>query len=350
MVGTPAGALQLNVDWKHNRRAVFYCLVATIGALCYGYDTIYYTGIQGMKAFARDYGSRQPDGEYKLATDFLAVTASIIYVGEFTGAILSSFINDYLGRRGVFLCASLCIILGAIIQVCSYGLYAVFCVGRIFIGLGIGQFTATCLMYVAEVAPSEIRGPALMMFQFSQSVSQFVGACINQGTEGINGAASYRIPMALLMVLPLSMLVLLPFVPESPVWYIYKGKKDKARKALEKINMSNPQYTPDADLQVIEDQVFMEREQAAQSSWKSLLTDPIERRKLLYACGAMVSALAFYNQFVLTNPFFSLPSRSTASNSGTPMEWFSRKALVSHNPSPSTQASTSCKSSPLASQ
>lgn len=90
MTGTLAGAVQLNVDWKTNRRAVFYCLVATIGALCYGYDTIYYTGIQGMKAFVHDYGHRNADGKYHLATDFLAVTASIIYVGEFTGAIISS--------------------------------------------------------------------------------------------------------------------------------------------------------------------------------------------------------------------------------------------------------------------
>ena len=149
-------------------------------------------------------------------------------------------------------------------------------------------------MYVAEVAPSEIRGPALMMFQFSQSVSQLVGACINQGTESIDGAASYRIPMALLTVLPLSMLLLLPITPESPVWYMYKGKKDKARQALEKINRSNPLYTPENDLQAIEDQILMEREQAAQSSWKSLFSDPIERRKLLYACGAMVSKPADY--------------------------------------------------------
>lgn len=35
---TPSGGLNLNINWKEHRWAVFYCLVATIGALCYGYD------------------------------------------------------------------------------------------------------------------------------------------------------------------------------------------------------------------------------------------------------------------------------------------------------------------------
>jgi hypothetical protein len=32
------GGLNLNIKWSDHRWAVFYCLVATIGALCYGYD------------------------------------------------------------------------------------------------------------------------------------------------------------------------------------------------------------------------------------------------------------------------------------------------------------------------
>jgi hypothetical protein len=32
------GALNLSIDWKAHRWAIAYCLVATIGACCYGYD------------------------------------------------------------------------------------------------------------------------------------------------------------------------------------------------------------------------------------------------------------------------------------------------------------------------
>ncbi|KAJ5097834.1 hypothetical protein N7532_004835 [Penicillium argentinense] len=280
-------ALQLNIDWKSHRRAIAYCLVAAIGALCYGYDTIYYTGIQGMVWFAKDYGVKTAEGSYELATTFLSVSASIIYVGEFVGAFLAAPINDLFGRRSVFLTASLCIVVGAIVQVCSFSSAPVFYVGRVLVGLGIGQFTATCLMYIGEVAPSAIRGPALMCFQFMQSVSQLVGACVNEGTKDIASAQSYRIPMALLVVLPGIMLLCLPFTPETPVWYMYKDKREKAIKALRKINRSYPDYDPTTDIQAIDDQVQTEREMAKNASWISLITDPVERRKLFYACGVM---------------------------------------------------------------
>ncbi|KAF4211712.1 hypothetical protein CNMCM6805_001991 [Aspergillus fumigatiaffinis] len=267
-------------------RALFYCLVSTIGALCYGYDTIYYTGIQGMNAFIRDYGTKL-DGAYALGTSFISVTASLIYVGELLGAIFTAPINDKWGRKAVFMSASFCIIAGAIVQVCSFCMYAVFCVGRVLIGMGIGQFTATCLIYISEVAPSQLRGPALMMFQFMQSCSQLVVACIDQGTESINSAASYRVPMGLLIVLPAMMLVCLPFIPESPVWYALKGRLDETEKTLRRINHDIPGYDPASDLELMQRQIEMEREMAAESTWASLLTDPIERRKLIYSCGAM---------------------------------------------------------------
>lgn len=217
----------------------------------------------------------------------LAASASMIYVGEFVGSLLAGPINHYFGRKAVFASASLCIIVGAIIQVNGHGVYGVFYAGRIFVGLGIGQFTATCLMYIADVAPAPIRGPALMMFQFMQSVAQFVGAAVNQGTKDIDGTASYQLPMGLLIVLPLLMLICLPFVPESPVWLVYHGKVDKAQRALERINRSFVGYNSDFDLHIIQEQVQTEQDLAAQSSWSSLLKDSAERRKLLYACGAM---------------------------------------------------------------
>jgi hypothetical protein len=48
-----------------------------------------------------------------------------------------------------------------------------------------------------------------------------------------------------------------------------------------------PGYDCAADLKVIQDQVNMELEMEDQSSWVSVFRDPIERRKLIYSCGAM---------------------------------------------------------------
>jgi sugar porter (SP) family MFS transporter len=280
-----------NINFKEYKWALFYCGVSTLGALCYGYDQIYYTGVQGMRAFIDDYGTAidSSTGEAALTTSFLSLTASIIYVGELFGALLAAPINDYFGRRMVFLCASLCIIAGAIVQVADNGSEGLIIFGRILIGLGIGQFTVTCVLYIGEIAPLAIRGPALMMFQAMQSCSQLVGSGITQGTESMSSTASFRIPMGLLIVLPLMMIVAIPFIPESPTWFMGKNRVEGAEKALRKIHKSTANYDPTEDLKTLDEAVKLERENEAQSTWSSLLRDPIERRKLIFACGAMIA-------------------------------------------------------------
>lgn len=124
--------LGTKIDFKAHRWAIIYCAVSTVGALCYGYDQIYYTGVQGMRAFIDEYGTAtDDDGNATLTTSFLSLTASIIYVGELLGALLAAPINDYFGRKAVFYCASLCIIAGGIVQLCAKGSEALIIVGRI---------------------------------------------------------------------------------------------------------------------------------------------------------------------------------------------------------------------------
>jgi len=271
--------------------ALFFCTVSTFGALCYGYDQIYYTGLQGMRPFIDNYGTtRNHQGHVALTTTFISLTASIIYVGELLGALISAPINEYFGRKGVFYCASCCIIAGAIVQAADKATMGLIILGRILIGLGVGQFTTTSVLYIGELAPEAVRGPALMTFQLMQSCSQLVGSGITQGTESIDSIASYKIPMALLAGLPLAMLVLLPFIPESPIWYLRKGRGEDAIQAIRKVHKSEgPEYDHTEDLNVLHLAVERERANEATSSWSSLFKDPIERRKLLYSCGAMVA-------------------------------------------------------------
>ena len=119
-----------------------------------------------------------------------------------------------------------------------------------------------------------------------QSISQLVGACITQGTQTVDNPSSYRIPMGLLMVLPGSMMILLPFVPESPVWCVSKGRHGSAEATLRNIYRMEG-YNPTEHLRLIQEQVDKEHEMEAESSWSSLFKDPIELRKLLFSCGAM---------------------------------------------------------------
>lgn len=93
-----------------------------------------------------------------------------------------------------------------------------------------------------------------------------------------------------LVILPLMMFIGLPFIPESPLWYILKGRNPDAEKSLRRIHRDQSDYDPTSDMQEMEEIKAVEEQHAEESSWAALVTDPIERRKLLYSCGAMVSS------------------------------------------------------------
>jgi sugar porter (SP) family MFS transporter len=296
----------MKLNFKDNRWAIFCCAISAIGSLCYGYDQTYYTGIQGMSTFKKAYGHYDASSDaYALTTSFTSLTTSIIYVGELLGALIAAPINDRWGRKSVFFVASICIIAGGIAQVADNGIEGVIVLGRILVGMGIGNFTVTCLLYIGEIAPRQVRGPALMMFQFLQSCSQLVASGITQGTDSIKtSSASYRIPMGLLVLLPVLMLVGLLVIPESPTWYMNKGRIADAEKALRQINRSNKTYDPTNDMAALEEAVQQQQEHethADASSWISLLTDLAERRKLFYSCGSMcaqqINGIVFFYSY-----------------------------------------------------
>ncbi|KAK1500526.1 hypothetical protein CTAM01_06461 [Colletotrichum tamarilloi] len=283
--------MPLRTTWVHHKWAIFYCAVSAIGALCYGYDNTYYNGVLAMQEFKNDYGDvRDATGKLALSSSFQSLTASAIYIGDLLGAMIAAPLNDRYGRKSTFWLASFCIFIGGICQVAdTISSEALLVVGRILIGLGVGQFTVTSLLYIGEVAPLGIRGPALMCFQFLQSWSQLCASAINQGTKSIASSLGYRIPMGGLVILPLIMAALLPFIPESPLWYVLKGRRTEAEQSFRKINQSNPNYDPSEDMATAENAKNVEEEHAEFSSWGALITDPIERRKLIYSAGAMFS-------------------------------------------------------------
>ncbi|KAJ9613292.1 hypothetical protein H2200_003234 [Cladophialophora chaetospira] len=277
---------QLNI--RQNRWAYFFCSVSAIGALVYGYDNTYYNGVLAMQPFKNHYGDHlDKDGKKALNVSFTSLSASSIYIGDALGALVSAPINDRLGRKATFWFAAFCILAGGVAQVADTHIEGVLILGRILIGLGMGQCTVTSLLYIGEVAPVHIRGPALMMFQFLQSISQLIAAGITQGTESNKTSLSYKIPMGGLIVLPLMLFAGLPFIPESPVWYISRGRQDDASRALQRINKGHDGYEPSRDLSILNEARDRELDNKEGSSWLALITNPIERRKVICSAGAL---------------------------------------------------------------
>ncbi|KAJ5988081.1 hypothetical protein N7481_003291 [Penicillium waksmanii] len=285
----------INIDFKRHKWAIIYCSISAIGAFVFGYDNTYYSGILGMQEFKNDYGSQYENGQKALATSFTSLTTSSIYIGDMVGAFLAGPLNDRFGRRIVLWIASFLVLAGGITQTADTHIEGGHCVG---------SNSHWPWSRMGEVAPIEIRSPALYMYQFIQSCSQLVASGTTQGTNEIKSSLSYKLPMGGLVILPLVAFALLPFIPESPAWYVFRGRRHEAEAALRKIHQNDPTYDPSADIALLERAREYDNEQAKASSWKSLICDPVERKKLIWAAGGMYAQqicgiIFFYNYGVV---------------------------------------------------
>jgi SP family xylose:H+ symportor-like MFS transporter len=172
-------------------------------------------------------------------------------IGCIIGGALSGLISNSLGRKNGMIIAAVAFFLSAIgawkpelfnifgtLPVYSFFFY------RIIGGIGVGIASMISPMYIAEIAPANIRGKLVSWNQFAiifgMNVIYFINYFIaRQGNEQWLVQEGWRwmffsgaIPAGLF-------LLLLLFVPETPRFLVMKGKDDKALSVLNKISGSN---------------------------------------------------------------------------------------------------------------
>jgi len=226
-------------------------LVATLGGLLFGYDTAVISGaVDSLKTvFHLDeatYGS--------LATFYHGATVSSALIGCILGSAISGVFAEKLGRKNSLLLAAIMFFVSACGA--SYPEFFFFTKGegsvqvliafniyRIIGGIGVGLASAICPMYIAEIAPAEIRGKLVSWNQFAiifgMLIVYFVNYFITKGqpqtwidTEGWRYMfASNAVPAAVFGIL-------LFFVPETPRHLALIGQEQKALHILGKINGS----------------------------------------------------------------------------------------------------------------
>ena len=240
-------------------------LVAVLGGLLFGYDTAVISGAEkGLQAF------------FLGASDFVysdtihGITSSSALLGCIIGSALSGICASRLGRKRTLILAGVFFFLSALgsyypeflffdYGVPTFNLMLAFNVYRIIGGIGVGLASAICPMYIAEVAPSNMRGRLVSWNQFAIIFGQLVVYFVNfmilgEHTQPIiekMGEALYSVsassdPWTIrtgwrymfgseAFVAGL-FTILVCFVPESPRYLALIGKDIKALMILAKIN------------------------------------------------------------------------------------------------------------------
>lgn len=160
-----------------------------------------------------------------------AVIASF-QIGALIGALSCLFLGDRLGRRKTIFLAAILTIIGEVLQVSSYNVIQ-FVVGRVILGIGVGEISVAIPVWQAECSSAAHRGRDVITAGIFMCLGYALCNWIDFGFTFIpNSTLEWRLPLAVSLVLSLTVASMIFCLPESPRWLVRMNKVKQATRNL----------------------------------------------------------------------------------------------------------------------
>src|SRR4051795_4627498 len=189
---------------------------ATIGVI-YGYDL---GNISGALLFITK--------EFDLSTKQTEWVATIVVAGSIAGALAAPRLANAIGRRPTMVAVAVGYAVFAVLSALAPSLVWLD-TARFFLGVTIGLSIVTAPIFVAESSPAAIRGGLIVMYQVSTVTGIVVAYLVDYA---LAGAQAWRLMLALSAVPALLVVTVLVRLPDTPRWYLMKGRREEARDTL----------------------------------------------------------------------------------------------------------------------
>ncbi|PNH85142.1 sugar porter family MFS transporter [Arthrobacter sp. AFG20] len=280
----------------HRKRLGMVATVATFGGLLFGYDTGVING--ALRPMTADLGLTP-------ITEGI-VTSSLLF-GAAAGAVGGGRLADSWGRRKTIILLAILFLVGALSCVFAPN-FEVMVVGRVILGLAVGGASSVVPVYLAELAPYEIRGSLAgrneLMIVIGQLAAFVVNAIIGSVWGEFGGV--WRVMLAVAAVPAVALFVGMLRMPESPRWLISQGRTQEALAVLKTVRSSDRAEAEMADVKHLAD----EEKEMNLSGWGALKNKWI-LRILLVGIGLGVAqqltginSIMYYGQSVLVEAGF----------------------------------------------
>ncbi|KAF2839604.1 putative MFS sugar transporter [Patellaria atrata CBS 101060] len=287
----------------------FYIILST---LTYSIDE---TVVNGAQLFYTPQFGIANEGEARSTWLTGLVNAGPYLCCAFIGCWLTVPFNNWFGRRGTIFITCLFSAVACFWQGFTNTWWHMF-IARFALGLGIGPKSATVPIYAAECTPPAIRGALVMQWQMWTAFGIMLGYMADLAlyyvpdTSGVTGL-NWRLMMGSAM-LPAVVVCFFVFkCPESPRWYMSKGRHAAAYEAMTRLRYNKIQAARDvfymAELLKAENSMKL-----GQSKLMELIKVPRNRRAMLASeivmfmqqfCG--VNVIAYYSSSIFVDSGFS---------------------------------------------
>ncbi|MCK6067987.1 MULTISPECIES: sugar porter family MFS transporter [Microbacterium] len=281
----------------HRKRLGVVALIATFGGLLFGYDTGVING--ALRPMAEELGLNP-------FTEGVA-TSSLIFAAAI-GAVTCGRLSDGWGRRKTIILLAVLFFVGTVFVVVAPNL-GVLVLGRVLLGLAVGGASTVVPVFLAEIAPYEIRGSLAgrneLMIVVGQLAAFVINAIIGNTLDHIEGV--WRIMFAICALPAVALFIGMLRVPESPRWLVEKGRNDEALAVLKTVRSEDRAIAELGDLT----KVTEEEKEAGQLGWRAVFSNRNLLRILLIGIGlgiaqqlTGINSIMYFGQTVLIESGF----------------------------------------------
>ena len=285
------------VPGPYRKRIGLISIVACLGGLLFGYDTGVANGAEGpMQA------------ELGLTDLQVGIVISSLVFAAAVGALIGGKISDRIGRRTTIIVLAVMFFVGVLVAVFSPN-YAILVVGRIILGLAVGGASTVVPVYLAELAPFEIRGSitgrnelAIVVGQFAAFVANYIIFATLGHIPGV-----WRIMFGVAALPAIALFIGMLRMPESPRWLVEKGRDDEALAVLKTVRSEDRALAEFAQVETV-----AEEEKEAHISFGSIFSNRWLRRIVFVGIGVSVTqqltginSIMYYGSRVLKESGFS---------------------------------------------
>ncbi|KAF7884126.1 uncharacterized protein EAF01_011549 [Botrytis porri] len=240
-------------------RIFLMMFVQGCGAAGYGIDWAVISGINAFKPWHTYFGFGTSGVTY-------GTLNALMTIGTICGAPFMAF-ADIIGRRGINFTGNFIVLVASFLQAFSVNM-PMFMAGRFFLGFGSALMSSP--QYVAEVAPTHLRGRLVGLFGACFQVGSL---CMNAGLIGLARIESdwcWRIPLVLEGLFPLIVcLFIYPLTPESPRYLIMRGQMEKAKRVIAKMHTTEGNNVDHPLVTIVANQIekSLQNERQSNHAW-----------------------------------------------------------------------------------
>jgi len=242
----------------------------------------------------------------------------------FIGCWLTVPFNNWFGRRGTIFLTCIFSALACFWQAFTNTWWHMF-IARFALGLGIGPKSATVPIYAAECSPPQIRGALVMQWQMWTAFGIFVGYAADVAFYSVPDkpnitGLNWRLMMGSAMLPAVIVFSFVFLCPESPRWYMSKGRHEKAYRSMCKLRYNKVQAARDVFYMHTLLEAEIESMKIGQNKVKEMFTIPRNRRAMQASeivmfmqqfCG--VNVIAYYSSQIFKDANLSDISALSAS-------------------------------------